>query len=397
MARFSPFSLLIDIDDEYWTPESLVLRAPAKINPEKSRVIFHETLHFWQQCSQTFLVKMVEENWERLKTYENTTKILPVGSTSREYRNIYPEYGYSARDLHEGLARYWDVHVINPVTLMDIEIKDEKRNIPSSVANQYQKYKSIAAAFDPSGYPAAIYDLAMSFTAGDYAKPYINLKEATSSYNAAVLFPLAGHFALQSDWPVPFFEELVKRASPAVMGSERPDAKLVEVWPIWYHRIRNHAVELHREKSERPFYPASVIMENGPLADHPVYYYVVHLLSALINQISMKTEAREYLVPGYENVPSMQAKFSVDFYTACPGIPKFRTFLVSYISPPCIRFSDNKTWKLRLTHLKETYPDMEQEEEVEIESGLQQVVEQVLDLEERWRKFRLAKLGITEV
>ncbi|MEJ2158104.1 MAG: hypothetical protein P8X96_22480 [Desulfobacteraceae bacterium] len=47
---------------------------------------------------------------------------------------------------------------------------------------------------------------------------------------------------------------------------------------------------------------------------------------------------REYFVPGFENVPGMQANLSVDFCTACPGIPKFRTlvFLDTGIMFACV-------------------------------------------------------------
>jgi hypothetical protein len=339
---------------------------------------------------------MAEENWERLRTYEDIGAVPQVGPTGIEYTHVYPEHGFSARDLQEGLARYWDVHVINPVTLMDIEIRDEKRRIPPSVASQYEVLKQTAVALDPSGYPGAVYDLAMDFTAGNYAKSYIDLRDSTSSFTAATLFPLAGHFALQSNRPVPFFAELVERAVPYVMGSEEPGVAMDNVWPIWYRSIRNLAVQLHRETTERPFYPASVLMAKGPLKDHPVYYYVAQLLNSLSEQLMQTAAAREYLVPGFEHAPSVNAQLSIDFYTACPGISKFRTLLVAHLAPPCIRFIGGEIWKLRLQHLKESYPNMSQEEVSRIESDLQKVVEQVIDLDERWRRFRLASLGIGE-
>lgn len=78
------------------------------------------------------------------------------------------------------------------------------------------------------------------------------------------------------------------------------------------------------------------------------------------------------------------------------GVQVLFEALVSHIPPPCIRFKDNKIWKLRLTHLKVSCPDMAQQEEAKIENRLQQVVEQVLDLETRWQKFRLANLNVAD-
>ncbi len=391
MARFSQLALSIEIDDEYWDPHSLVLRAPQKIEPKKSRVIFHEAVHFWQQCSQTFLAQIADENWSRLKTYEETGEIRPPGPSTIEYTCHIQGHGFSARDLQEGLARFWDVHVISPITLMDIEIEDSKRCIPKPAANEYRRIKRIASAIDPSGYPAAIYDLAMDFTAGNYAKPYIDLRERTSSYIATALFPLAGHFALQSDRPVPFFMDLVERAIPHI--DEKPGARVTDVWPLLYHRVRNLAVQLHKEQADRPFYPAAVVMANSSLKDHPVYLYVVGLIHHLAREI-VNTPA--HVVPGYDNAPIVQrGTLSVDFFTACPGILKFnRTFLVSHLAPPCIRFADGRAWILRLEHLKESYPDMKREEELSIEGELRKLVEHMEEIEERWRRFRLASLRI---
>lgn len=395
MARFNRISLLIDIDHGSLPPKSLVLRAPIKIRPKVSRIIFHETVHFWQQVSQTFLARLAEEDWCRLKTFETRGRIEQPGPVRTEYTRVYPEYDYSARDLQEGLARYWDVHVISPITLMDLEIEDEKHRIPPAVVAKYTAVKQVAAQIDPSGYPDHIFELAMSFTAGNYAKPYIHLREKTSSFVAAVLFPLAGHFALQSDQPVPFFADVLNRAIPMLKDVVQPGAKIDDVWPIWYHQIRNLAVEIHKERSDRPFYPAGVIIVNGPLNDHPIYYYVSGLLVDLINELNTKEEARQYLVPGYNHEPSMRANLSVDFYTACPGIPTVRSLLISHLAPPAIRFSDGCIWSLRMTHLAESYPEMGEKEASRIERDLRTVADQAVELDDRWRRFRLACLGLS--
>ncbi len=161
-----------------------------------------------------------------------------------------------------------------------------------------------------------------------------------------------------------------------------------------YHRIRNIAVQLNKETSDHSFYPGHVLMAKGPLLKHPGYYYILHLIIDLAKTLNENVKASDYLVPGYEANPDINAKLTIDFYTACPGIPKFRTFLVSHFAPPCIRLVGGEIWKLRLQHLKESYPDMSLDDVSRIDSELQTVAEQLINIDGRWLKFRLASSAL---
>jgi len=47
--------------------------------------------------------------WARLRTYEEKGDLVDVGPVRREFERRDSSTAYSARDLHECLARYWEV------------------------------------------------------------------------------------------------------------------------------------------------------------------------------------------------------------------------------------------------------------------------------------------------
>src|SRR3954467_12457235 len=104
-AVFHPVSLLIEVDHEWEQPDTRTLRVPAEYKPNQSRILFHETLHYWQQLAQGFLIRLADEEWQRLLTYKNEKQIIPPGSVRQMFAKK-EKYGFSAKELSESLASY---------------------------------------------------------------------------------------------------------------------------------------------------------------------------------------------------------------------------------------------------------------------------------------------------
>src|SRR5262249_37406102 len=104
-------------------PRSLqVWRQPSAHHPERSRVLFHETVHFWQYLASGYLAGIVEEDWGRLVAFERDQAKMPAGPRRLHFLQPHPEHGFAPVDLVEAFARFWDVHVIGPADLLEMEI-----------------------------------------------------------------------------------------------------------------------------------------------------------------------------------------------------------------------------------------------------------------------------------
>ena len=118
---FSRLSLVIDVADDWCEPNTLVLRHPAKHDPKRSRIVMHETLHWWQQLGHGFLTFFAAEDWQRLKEFETNGIIPSFGYYSNEFYYEYPYLGFNAFTLNEALTRFWDIHICGPIELLEME------------------------------------------------------------------------------------------------------------------------------------------------------------------------------------------------------------------------------------------------------------------------------------
>ena len=132
-AQASRISLLVNMKNtEYWEPSAQVLLHPSKHEPGRSRIIFHETIHFWQYCSQSFHARLAEEQWRSVVQYTKDQTILPPGPYQEEYTRKVNEV--SAASLTECLARFWEVHAIGPHLLLQHASASEKRSLPENLS-----------------------------------------------------------------------------------------------------------------------------------------------------------------------------------------------------------------------------------------------------------------------
>ena len=46
------------------------------------RVLYHESVHFWQLFSSAYIANLVSDDWRRLQHYEETGEVLPLSSIS---------------------------------------------------------------------------------------------------------------------------------------------------------------------------------------------------------------------------------------------------------------------------------------------------------------------------
>jgi hypothetical protein len=71
--------------------------------------------------SMGFLTNLAMESWNSLLRFESTGEVGAYNDLQSRLEENHPELGFSALDLMEALARFWDIHVLGPDKVRDFE------------------------------------------------------------------------------------------------------------------------------------------------------------------------------------------------------------------------------------------------------------------------------------
>ncbi len=390
---FRRISGLIEVDHQWRPADPKVLRHPAAHETTESRVVFHETVHYWQHVGQGFLAKMAEEDWNRLQQFEFDATVSDPGPYRLEFVRRHDQADFSALDLHESLARFWDVHAIGPQRLIEMDFDDPKRQFDESFKAQYfaLKQKGLIVHPEHGGYSDLAYNMAMEASAGNYAKPYLYVLEHYNPVVTATVFPLAGHFALQSERPVEAFLQMVKRVAPSLNKIPRGHS-VHDLWHNYHTPIRDAAIRVSQELGYGGLTLAGAYIKNSSLREHPVYAWIFAELDRA-RWVLDETAFAQRLVSNYQGVPpGMAGILATDFSLACPGDTTNRSFLVEWLAPPCVRFSDGRQWLLTELHRREIMPDIDETERA-LSEERKHVAGNAVDIQNRWDVFLRAVRG----
>ena len=397
-SSFKPISALIEVDFPWREADAKVLRHPSAHESQCSRVVFHETVHYWQQLGQGFMGKVAEEDWSRLLRFEARDAPGETGPLRNEFVRRHGGAGFSALDLQESLARFWDVHVIGPHRLLEMDFEDPKRAIDDFFKEQYLALKKKGMIVHPEhgGYSDVAFDMAMEASAGNYAKPYKFVRERCNPVATGVVFPLAGHCALQSDKPVDVFLKVIEAAPQRLQNLPRGQP-IHELWRACYSVVRTLSLQAAGELGMAKLTMGAAAIRNGSLTQHPVYRWAFGELERG-RMVLEDTPLAEVLARTFSRVPEetmrggVRGALALDMCLSCPGDTTHRSFLVEWLAPPCVRFPDGKQWALPELYRRELVPEID-EAERKLSDERRRVAEDVLDVNERWLGFRRSVRG----
>lgn len=354
---------MIDIDENWNEPSILVIRQPTHYEPSKSRIVMHETLHWWQQLGLGFFTHLAAEDWQRLLEFESTGIIPDSGPFMQELLRFNDSLGFSAWNLIESLTRYWDVHICGPTQLLDIE-RIEKLGTDKEFWKKYDKLRESGILTirrsNGDAYTAQAYNLAMEGVGGRYARPYKLTGEFLMNPDlAGVLFPIAAHFAFQTSKPTDYFERFVEILAPYALPPRSPEtyaAPIEELWINLYYIGRELTAPVIYQAPG--LYPLAEIRESG-LINHPGYARVLKNMEHYATLAADGKIGKQII----ESYPRMLEEFEskyekkvargligflvLDLVLSTPGIPNHRAELFNLLPPPLIRFKDGKTWLFR--------------------------------------------------
>lgn len=354
-ARFWPVSLLIDAGCE---PDSLNL---AKLWPSGAadgnlRAFFHEAVHYWQNLSQSFLVSLANEDWQRLLTYERTGTLLGPGDLRRLFDSRGSNVDWSTRDLHECLARFWDLIAAGPGRVLDEEWASGRAAALPDVRELHRRRRSEA------NLPAGAWDeadlaVAMVMVAGEYASPFLTVAGQELEH-AVFLFPWLAHFALQTGAPAEAFDRFIRDVGPELAqivtkllktrGVACTDLFEFTMYQL-YHSVSVLCVS-NAERAHDPVRLANVVFAESPLNSHPVYSWsfrgpVLRTADMLAETQLGENARRAWGFPA--NAGRIVGISLLGRALATPGLPESRTLLLaSGVVPPCVRYSDGAVQRL---------------------------------------------------
>lgn len=358
-------SLSIELDADYFAFDDDFLYGPGKFDNPTLRVYMHEVLHFWQALSQSFLTRLALEEWERLLDYEENGTIAQGKDFVDTFKEKHSQLGFSAWDLSEALCRYWDIHILGPVKLLEQNEKTKEflRFLPQARQYLMREVNGVRE------YSSFAFDLLMR-AEDSYAEPYRFALEQWGTNDSVILFPIVGYFALQSPRPVQVFADAIEHVRRSLHLDRMRNLLIHDVWPEVFSRVRDVCSESCSQLCGGQKLEAGWdFMQRSMLADNPVYSHFLELL---------RSTARHW---GPE-IPN-----SINYCFALPGDPDNRERLAHSFRPPVTIFHDGRwTGETTLTFAARVFGSVEK---VLDENVLGDYSE---DIHNRFRKLRQAEI-----
>ncbi len=392
-SAFRPISALIEVEFPWREANPKTLRHPAIHRPQESRIVFHESVHYWQQLGQGFMTKIAQEDWIRLLLFEKNNVVADPGPYRIEFARQHVVSDFSAHDLLESLARFWDVHAIGPHRLLEMEFIDPRRSFSELFKEQYFAFKKKGLIVHPEhgGYSDLAFDMTMDAAAGSYAKPYQYVRERFNSVVTGTVFPLAGYFALQTKKPIDVFLKIIDTVVPNLEHPPRGRA-IHDLWKTYYSLIRDHTLRIAHQLKIGDLILTAALIKKGPLQDHPVYRWIFIELDRARRALEDTPFASE-LAQTFGHVPhGLRGVLATDFCLSCPGDTSNRSFLVEWLAPLCVLFPNGKRWLLTELHRRELVPRIDDLER-EVSEDRLKVAEDAMNVQERWLAFRRSARG----
>ena len=340
-----------------------------------------------------------------MQTYEQTGEAARTGPIRREFARRYPDIGFSARDLHECLARFWEIIAVGPRRVIDAAWST-RTQVNRDFAEGYRRHRMEAMAAGQRGWdPYDVY-VAMLTVGGEYATPYNALSQRELN-TAPFLFPWLAYYALQTDTPAYVFSRLINDVAPvvadrterAMQASDDPELFADVVNEIAFETrldcfgaVRSYGKELSTGVN---------VYLAGEVNQHPLYKWVfqkriVPAISALTDSEDVQRTLRS--IGGHAIV---LAAHMFDGAMATAGVMDSRQMLVvAGLAPPCIRFADGQRRSLLQVHRREVLKSLPYVEEAEIlrvlvptikrtetEREDRSFVEACIDIHRRWEAF----------
>lgn len=334
-SHYQPLSASIHLDFPP-PPRSLeALYNPKLSHPRRSRILFHETVHFWQYLNSGYLMRIVEEDWGRLAHFEKTGERRDA-PRRQHYRTKHQKHSIAPRQLVEVFARFWDVQVVGPPALLAAEIEEGLAKAP--IIERYRALERgglLTPHSDQGGYRWESFELAMEGPGGGWAQPYATLRNQCPTRAASIFFPVAAALSLKTDDPVSTYMFLmsgVRAFEHALKAAESPH----QLWRWGHDFLFDLLTEL---PTEQLLGTGIKVAGEGPLGQTALWKWLISYTLRAAAEIAARDAPDLSML---EAVPKGINELS--FLLACPGDSNSRSLLVPLLLPSRVTYSDGSSW-----------------------------------------------------
>ena len=324
------------------------------------------------------MIRLAAERWDRLREFNETGTVSAPGIYQHRFGQVDDSLDFSARDLHECFARYWDVHSYGPIGIIEREFerkqsRGEELTWLGFPVIDFEGFKinvlTVQTSYGPA-YTEAAFTMAMTEFSGGYAQPYRHMVDILGAAAAGIAFPLVAHFAFQTPEPARYYELFTEAV--ASVPPDLPKSSIESLWTYFYIPFRDTFESLLAEEGESLLSPLNEL-EASTLCEHPGYdrartslkraeTELPHLMTFLSPELKFGLENYK---PGLVTLPELFDPFGepdlrneefpglsgrsegdllLDLFFALPGVRMYRDILYRRFPPVVVRFRDNKWW-----------------------------------------------------
>ncbi|MEM7101237.1 MAG: hypothetical protein AAF541_23445 [Pseudomonadota bacterium] len=302
------------------------------------RVLLHETIHFWQFLSSAYVANIVQSEWMRVLEFEENGRIGPSSDALASMHRKNENEPFSAFELIECWARYWDVHTRHAGKILE----EDGIGLPDDVDTLTGAYTSDEFdTFMLSGNDAVF-----------YGRPYRWLLDRCDGNTAFanIVFPVITFCAFGSPEPIRLFVEALKRARQSAelqrVVRDRTGAINFD-WLSSYRLVLDEAVRpTVRENNMPNFTGGWDVLNRGSLRGHPVFSTYLERIRLTNSSVRMFDTSEPIDSSVEENLRTLLARAAnIDplVMYIFPGQPLYREHLGRYLPPPRIYFA-NEVW-----------------------------------------------------
>ena len=382
-----------------------------KWGDRNARVLYHESIHFWQTLSSGYIANILSDEWCRVEHFEESGEVKPSGKDALAFSER-GDASFSPRELTECWARFWDVHSRNPDTIIAeeglLEEHSRETNVPPDAHHGYsgESYDFLMLhGVDHSTYEVPYRWLIETLVGGPSVELFAgndeHLKRATASYLGVLVFPAVVHGAFGSPAPVLVFirciEELSRNTDMVqeIISKKIPGGRINLDWLNAWTFLNGELLRPVLRKLNMPDFTSGLdVIDRGHLGSHAVYASYLKRFGLLRIKFKLEYEGFEKNVK-QGNLDDLDYRYLLstlpvdDIWVAFgqPGQPNYRAILGSIMQPPMVKYNDTMLYPSSL--IEEGSSDMDKyKERVETtwRTGMAELIERV----DRFRRAEFA-------
>ncbi|MCI0627619.1 MAG: hypothetical protein L0387_39215 [Acidobacteria bacterium] len=299
-----------------------------------SRYLMHETIHFWQLLSSSYLTQRLVAEWLSFDLFRDTGVLKPVAADLPPFNKPLPGEPFAAFELLECWARFWEIQTRSPAVIIEEEGHVGPPGKPLVTKDPVTGRLS---------YTQFGFDWLMEHGPDHlaYVRPYRWLLERLKGNSKAAVasFPIVVCAAFATGQPVRFFCRAIDHVEHSAnfkdfIALQIPEYSAVnrlwfDVWKSVFNAIQETCLELNLR------------LGWGINQDH------LHTLE-VYQQYPLRFE---HLQTVLQQIPQVEPQLApirdLDFakvtqvgVLALPGLPLLRRILGNYLPPPRIRFAN---------------------------------------------------------